>query len=137
MEFLAGQSMVLTWTYSGGTINLASDYRNVTWNPSVAYVDTSAGSDTQIARLPALKDATAAIELVNPVGSATIIAALQPKTAGTLIIGPEGTASGKRKITFPAYCDGAQTPYPYADVATITCNFTGSSVLGNFTDATY
>lgn len=136
-EFLAGPTMVLSWAYSGGTINLAGDFRNVQWNPSIAYVDTSAGADTQIARLTALKDATASIELVNPTSGTALAAALQPGVAGTLIIGPEGTATNKRKITFPAYSDGAQYPFPYADVATLTCGFTGSSALGNFTDSTY
>ena len=134
-EFISGPSMVLSWAYSGGTISLAADYRNVQWTPSTAYADTSAGSDTQVGRLPTLKDATASIELVNASGGTALYAALAPQTAGTLTIQPEGTAVGQRKITFPSYSDGAQYAHPYADTATITCGFTGSSVLGNFTDA--
>lgn len=133
-EFLAGPTMVLTWTYSGGTISLAGDYRTCTWNPSVAYEDASAGSDTQVGRLTALKDATAAIEIVNQTGGTAIQTALQPGNAGTLVIQPEGTATNKRKITFPAYCDGAVPSFPYANVSVTSCGFTGSSVLGNFTD---
>jgi hypothetical protein len=133
-EFLAGSTMVLTWAYSGGTMTLAADYRTCTWSPSIAYEDVSAGSDTQVGRLTALKDATASIELVNQTGGTAIQASLQPGVAGTLTIQPEGTATNKRKITFPAYCDGGQTGFPYANVSVTTCGFTGSSVLGNFTD---
>lgn len=134
-EFLAGPTMVMTWTYSGGTIALAADYRSATWSPSVAYEEVSAGSDTQVGRITALKDATASIELVLQTAGTAIQTALQPGVAGTLVIQPEGTATNKRKITFPSYCDGAQASFPYANVAVISCGFTGAgSVLNNWTD---
>lgn len=134
-ELIAGQSMVLTWVYSGGTISLAGDYRTCDWNPSTAYEDVSAGADTQTGRMPTLKDATANVTLVRQTAGTALDAALQPGQAGTLTIQPEGTAVNLRKITLPAYSDGAQVTHPYANVAIITCNFSGSSVLGNFTDS--
>jgi hypothetical protein len=134
-EYLAGPTMVMTWAYSGGTIALNADYRTCSWNPSIAYVDASAGQDTQVGRLTALKDATASIELVNQTAGTAIQVALQPGVAGTLTIQPEGTATNKRKITFPAYSDGGVQAYPYADIAVTTCGFTGAgSVLGLWTD---
>lgn len=133
-EFLSGPTMVMTWTYSGGTINLAGDYRTCTWNPTTGYEDVSAGQDTQVGRLPTLKDATAQIEIVNQTGGTAVQAALQPQVAGTLVIQPEGTATNKRKITFPAYCDGGAFNFPYANVSMSTAGFTGSSVLGSYTD---
>ena len=134
-EYLAGQSMVLTWTYSGGTVSLAADYRQCNWTPTTSYVDATAGSDTTMSRIPTFIDATADIEMVNPSGGTALYAALAARTAGTLTIQPEGTAVGERKITFPCYCDGANYAHPYADVATLTCGFTGSNILGDFTDA--
>lgn len=135
-EFLAGPTMVLTWSFGAGSVVLAADYRTVTWSPSIAYEDVSAGADTQVGRLTALKDATASIELVLQTSGTAIAAALQPGQAGTLLIQPEGTATNKRKITFPSYCDGAQPAFPYANVAVITCGFTGAgSVLNNWTDS--
>lgn len=130
-EFIAGPTMVLTWAYSGGTISLAGDYRTCSWNPSVAYVDSSAGSDTHVGRLTALKDATAAITLVAQTAGTQINAALAPGVAGTLTIQPEGTATNKRKITFPCYSDGAAYEYPYNDIVAISCGFTGN---GTHTD---
>lgn len=135
-ELIAGPTMVLTWVYSGGTISLAGDYRTVTWTPSTAYADTSAGADTQVGRLPTLKDATASVELVTQTAGTAIQAALAPQTAGTLTIQPEGTAANKRKITLPAYSDGATLTWPYADVSMISVNFSGSSALNNYTDST-
>ena len=136
-ELISGPSMVLTWVYSGGTIALAGDYRTCDWNPSIAYEDVSAGSDTQVGRLTTLKDATCSVTLVVQAGGTALVAGLQPGQAGTLTIQPEGTATGKRKITFPSYADGVQTSHPYANVAVHTCGFTGAgAVLNNWTDST-
>ena len=125
-EFIAGQTMVLNWIYPGGTIALVGDYRTCTWSPVVAYVDASAGSDTYTGRLTALKDATAAITLVAQTAGTQINAALAPGTGGTLIIQPEGTATNKRKITFPCYADGASYEFPYNEIVAISCGFTGN-----------
>lgn len=136
-ELIAGPTSVMQWVYSGGTIALNGDYRTFSWNPSTDYAEVTAGQDTHKGRLPTLKDATASITLVVQTSGTAIATALQPATAGTLIYGPEGTAVGKRKITLPAYCDGAKVEFPYSDVAVITCGFTGSSTLANFSDSTY
>ena len=133
-EHIPGQTMVLTWTYASGTIALAGDYRTCDWNPSIAYEDVTAGSDTQIGRLTTLKDATCSVTLVAQTGGTAIVAAFQPGQAGTLLIQPEGTAVNKRKITFPSYCDGIQTGFPYANVVVHTIGFTGSSALAAYTD---
>ncbi len=136
-EFLAGPTMVMTWTYSGGTINLAADYRTCTFSQTVGFEDITAGSDTHIGRIPTLKDATAQIELLAQTGGTAIQAALQAGVPGTLVIQPEGTAANKRKITFPAYCDGAVPQFPYANAVVMTCGFTsGGGVLGFPTDST-
>jgi hypothetical protein len=134
-EFIAGPTMVLNWLTGASTTVFAADYRAVTWNPSTAYAEVTAGSDTQVGRLPTIKDATCAVELVGQAAGTALATVLQPQQAGTLIIQPEGTAVGKRKITFPCFCDGAQIAYPYADVVSISANFSGSSTLGSFTDA--
>ena len=137
-EFAAGPTAILTWTTSAGTFNLAGDYRTFAWNPSIDYVEVSAGSDTQKGRITTLKDATASVTLVAQTGGTLIVAALQPGVSGTLIFGPEGTATGKRKITFPCYADGAVTEAPYANEVTISCGFTAAgAVLANWTDSAY
>ena len=137
-EVISGPSMILQWITAAGTQDLKADYQEFSWNPSVAYVETSAGQDTQVGRMPTLKDASASVTLVGQAGGTALIAALVPGQAGTLICGPEGTATGKRKITFPSYCDGPQQEFPYADVTKITAGFTGAgAVLNNYTDGAY
>lgn len=132
MAEFTGKDLVLSWIYSGGTLALGSDYRTCTWTPTVAYADISAGSDTHVGRLTALKDSTAACTLVDSVLS-NAYTNLDAGTQGTLIIQPQGTASGKRKITMPAFCDGAVPTYTYNDTTTISVNFTGN---GAYTDST-
>ena len=133
-ELISVPTMILSWIWSGGTVVLNADYRSVTFNPSIAYEEVTAGSDTQVGRLTTLKDATASIELVMQTGGTAMGTALQPGNSGTLLIQPEGTAVGKRKISLPCYCDGAVPSFPYANVAVISCGFTGSSTIGNFVD---
>ena len=131
-EFIAGPTMVLTWTQAAATTLLAADYRACTWTPTVAYVDSSAGSDTHITRLAALKDSTCAITLVGQTAGTAMATALAVGNVGTLTIQPEGTASGKRKIIMPAICDGAVMEFPYAEIVAISVGFTGN---GAFTDS--
>jgi len=132
MAEFTGKDLVLSWVWSGGTTSLNGDYRTVTWTPTVAYADITAGADTHVGRLTTLKDATAAVTLVDSSGTA-IYAALTVGVGGTLLIQPEGTATGKRKITFPCFSDGAASTFTYNDTTTISVNFTGN---GAFTDST-
>jgi len=134
MAEFTGSALVMQWIWSGGTVSLGSDYRSCTWNPTVAYADISAGSDTHIGRLTALKDATAACTFVDSVQGTATYASLDAGVGGTLIIAPQGTASGKRKITFPCFSDGAVPSYVYNDTTTMTVNFTGN---GAYTDGAY
>lgn len=134
-ELISGPTMVITWTYASGTTALAADYRTCEWNPSIAYEEVSAGSDTQVGRLTTLKDATANVTLVAQTGGTALVAGFAAGQAGTLVIQPEGTATNKRKITFPSYCDGIQTSLPYSNVAVYTIGFTGAgAVLNTYTD---
>lgn len=134
MAEFTGTNLVLSWIWSGGTVSLNGDYRTCSFNPTVAYADISAGSDTHMSRLTTLKDSTASVTLVDSSPGTAVYASLNPGVAGTLIIGPEGTASGKRKITMPAFCDGAVPTWTYNDTVTIAVNFTGN---GAFTDGAY
>ena len=131
MAEFTGTNLVLNWVWSGGTVSLGGDYRTCSWNPSVAYADITAGSDTHVGRVTALKDSTANVTLVDSSPGTAAYASLAAGVGGTLIIQPEGTASGKRKITMPAFCDGAIPSYTYNDTTTISINFTGN---GSFTD---
>lgn len=129
-----GKDLVLSWIYSGGTVAMNADYRSVTWAPAVDMVDTTAGADTTRTRIATIIDATATVNLVAQTDGTALRTALAAGTGGTLIIGPEGTATNKRKISMPAICAGATYEFPYADVVTISATFNAN---GAFTDTNY
>jgi hypothetical protein len=134
VEYISGPTMVLQWIYSGGTISFNQDYRTASWSPSVEMVDATAGADTVRKRLTSFKDASASISLVDQTNAAGTASALDAGVSGTLIIGPEGTASGKRKITMPAFSQGAKYNFPFDNIAELTCDFMAN---GAYTDGTY
>jgi hypothetical protein len=123
MAEFTGKDLVLNWIWSGGTVTLAGDYRSCNWQPSVGQAEKTAGSDTHQAFMPTVKNATASITLVAQTGGTALAAALDAGVEGTLLISPEGTASGKRKITFPSFSQGASYTFPYADTVELNCSF--------------
>lgn len=133
-EYVAGSTMVLQWIYSGGTISFAGEQRSVAWTPSVETIDTTAGSDTVRTYISSFKSATASLALVDQTNAAGTASALDAGVRGTLVIGPEGTATGKRKITFPCMSQGAKYTWPYDGIAEISCDFVATSA---YTDSTY
>jgi hypothetical protein len=101
----------------------------VTITPTNNTVDTSAGSDEWSTFLPGLKSWNASISLLQPVGGTALEDALKAGTQGTLVIGPEGTASGKRKYSGAAISGGGVVNMPYADVVELNDDFQGNGEL--------
>lgn len=126
--------MVLQWIYSGGTISLAAEARSVAWSPAIETIDTTAGSDANRTFINSFKTATASASWVDQTNAAGTASALEAGVRGTLIIGPEGTASGKRKITFPSMSGGAKYTWPFDGIAEVTCEWIAT---GQYTDGTY
>jgi hypothetical protein len=127
-EFL-GSAVVFQWINPAGTLALTGDHRRVSISPAVDLYEKSAGSDADKTYLPGIKDATVSYEGVQQSAGTATEDALVEGTEGTLIIGPEGTASGKRKYTIPAISMGANVEYPYNDVAILSCEFQKSGAL--------
>lgn len=133
-EYVGGTALVLQWIYSGGTLSLAADTRSVAWTPSVETIDTTAGSDTVRTYINSFKSASATISMVDQTNAAGTATAFDAGVRGTLIIGPEGTAVGKRKITFPSMSSGGKYTWPYDGIAEISVEFVA---VGAYTDGTY
>lgn len=133
-EYVPGSTMIAQWIYSGGTINFAPDLRSSSFSPSAEFIDATAGADTVRKRLVSFKDASASLAWVDQTNSAGTASALDAGTGGTLILGPEGSATGKRKITMPAFSQGAKYTFPFDNVAEATCDFLSN---GAYTDSTY
>ena len=135
MAEFTGQNLYVDWAYSGTTYVLSGDYRSVSWNPSIGMVESTAGSDPFKSYLTNVKDTTADVTCVMQAGSVAIENAMREGNVGTLTVGPEGTAAGKRKYTLPgAISQGAKFNWVYTDVVELACSFQGS---GTATYGTY
>jgi hypothetical protein len=134
MAEITGSALVASFVYSGGTIVLNSDYRSLSTSPSIGLVKASAGSDTDETYLTTLKDGKYSWKGVVQSGGTALENALVEGTGGTLIIGREGTASGKPKETCPVISMGAQFNYQYDNIQEVSCDFqkNGARVLSNY-----
>lgn len=134
MAEFSGSALVMQWIHSGGTVTLSGAQRTVNYSPSAELYDNTAGSDPAMTRLVGKSDFTVAMSALLQTGGTVTEDALVAGKTGTLIIGPEGTASGKRKYTLPAISNGAQMSYPYNNVVEFTCDWSGNGAgtLGSY-----
>jgi hypothetical protein len=120
---ILGQNASISWVYSGGTVALNSDYRKYDDTPSVDLIDVTAGSDTAKTYLVDLKDGKFNVTMIAQSSGTALITALTEGTGGTLLVGEEGTATGKPKTTIPAISLGAKRSVQYSNVVEISCDF--------------
>lgn len=133
MEF-SGKDLVFQWVYTGGTVTLTGDQRTVSWTPDVKLMTATAGSDADDTFLVGAKSGKVSYAGLPQTGGTATEDGLVEGTGGTLTIGPEGTAGGKRKYTIPAISMGAKMNWPYADVCELTCDWTknGAATRGTY-----
>ena len=134
MAGLTGQNCSVSWIYSGGTVVLDTDQRNYSYTPSVDMYDQTAGADTWHTSITGAKNGQVAWAHVYQGGGSAVVQALEAGNAGTLIVGIEGTATGKPKNTIPAISQGAVVNVQYNNLIEVTCNFqqNGARVDGAF-----
>ena len=125
----------IQWIWSGGTVTLQGDYRKLDINVSLKEAVGTAGSDAREQRYPTVKDTKVSAQLVANVSGTQILAALAEGVIGTLIIGPEGTATNKPKTTVSAICQGVDQHYAFATESLLDCAWDGDGVTysqGNY-----
>lgn len=120
---ITGKDAYISWVWTGGTLNLATDFRTLALNESVDTAETTAGADTHKTYLATIKSASIDYSGLFPTGGTTLYAALAAGMSGTLTVAPEGTASGKVSHAYPAICLGAKFNVPYADTVEVSCTF--------------
>jgi hypothetical protein len=125
MPSYTGSALVASWVWSGGTALLNADYRTLTYTPTVDLVEDSAGADTAKGYVATLRSGQVAFNGVDQAGGmVTWGTALIEGQSGTLTIGPEGTAVGKRKIVVPAICQGAVVNWQYNSICELNVTWT-------------
>lgn len=120
MPAYMGSSLYVAWIYSGGTVALAGDFRTCTYTPSVNLVQETAGADAAASYLAGAKDGAISMTIVQQASGTALFTALAEGTSGTVIIAPEGTASGKQKMTIPAISQGCPWSQPYDNIVELS-----------------
>lgn len=134
MAEFSGSAMVLQWISAGGTTTLSGDYRRFNFPPAKDLSETTAGSDAGRTDIATVWNFTCELTAVMQTGGTAVEDVLLPGTQGTMICGPEGTASGKRKYTIPAMSMGANFNFQYDQVVEMVCSFKsqGAPTFGTY-----
>jgi hypothetical protein len=99
-----GANVVVQWVYSGGTLDLHTDYAHFAVDRSIELLEATPGNVADKTYLAGLKNATARLTCFATASGGTVLeAALVEGTFGTLIYGPSGSANGMPKRGFAAY----------------------------------
>lgn len=125
MPAYSGSALFATWISASpaGTVQLNTDYQTMTYTPSVDTIETTAGADTAKEFILGMKDGAATYVGIQQAGGTAAIPLLAEGVMGTLTIAPEGTATGKQKLTMPAMSQGVTWAWAYNDKVTMTVNW--------------
>ena len=99
-------------------VEISTDIRSFSVSQSTDIVEITAGDDASKGYIARLKNVTLSTTILQQglAGGTAIRAAVQNGASGTLIYGPEGTASGKPKYTVLAIVTGNNPSMPYNDL---------------------
>ena len=134
MTAFAGSALFAHWIYSGGTVVLSGDFRNMDDTDSLEIIDATAGADAHRDKLPYLRDGQLVITMVSQTLGTALYNALVPGTQGTIVYGEEGSATGKPKHTVAAFVSNRQRGQPYNDIVELSVTFEKNGVA---TDAAW
>ncbi len=128
MAAFSGSSLYMAWVYSGGTTTLHGSFRQFSYQPSLNLIDATAGSDSFRQYIGGIGEGgeVSWTSVMQAAGTA-LITALTRGNVGTLLVGVEGTATGKPKLTIPAISRGPQYSVAYDDVVEFSCSWQQSA----------
>lgn len=124
MPAYSGSAVVVDWVTSSGTTGLHADYKTISYTPSVDLIEVTAGSDADKSYVVGPKSGQASFTGIMQASGTAITAKLIEGQVGTLNIYPEGSASGKQKLSFPAISMGAKYSVAYAGVNELSADWT-------------
>jgi hypothetical protein len=130
----AGSALYLSWVHSGGTTVLNTDFRTVSFTPTLELIDATAGADAYRQSIASFSSANFTFSGIFPSNGTAIMQALKEGTTGTITYSPAGTATNSPKIIMPAICEGATYSQPYNDIVEISASwasFNGTITYGN------
>jgi hypothetical protein len=124
MATYSGSALVIDWVTSSGTTGLHADYRTLSYTPTIDLIETTAGADADKNYVVGVKSGNASFAGIMQASGTAITAKLIEGQIGTLKIYPEGSASTKQMISFPAICMGSKYSIAYAGLNELSADWT-------------
>lgn len=126
-ERLTGTNLVVQFIHSGGTAVLSGDSRTFDVTRDSEMADATAANDggTYSKYLREVNSASLNSLFIGTAGAANIGSATVRGTEGTVLYGPNGTATGEPKGGFPAVVKAGNVSFPYDGMATLTVDWNG------------
>jgi hypothetical protein len=100
------------------------DFREFSYEPTLSLIESTAGSDSFREYIGGIGEGgDIKFNSVMQAAGTALITACARQNVGTLLVGVEGTAINKPKITIPAICKGPAFNVPYDDVVEFNVGF--------------
>lgn len=136
MPRLTGKDLYVAWIDAQGTAALQADFKVFEYDNEIDSADLSAGSDSNRVWGETLGDLSFNLEMMyNSDNVGTAAAALYGRIAagnsGTLVWGPEGTASGKPKGSCYVFVSKHSHAQPFDDGVTRSIEFKPKGTWSN------
>lgn len=103
--------------------------RSASVTSAINMVDITAAADTFRGQLTTVTSFESTVEMLYDDTTDLFDAELSVGTTGTLIVNPEGIASGAIKISGTAFVTGVQFSAPYDGLVVASVSFSGNSAL--------
>jgi hypothetical protein len=108
--------------------DLSADFTSVSFSEDGDHIDVTAADDDYHYYIPVRKDGTIDFEGFYTSPDATVFGTVAVNAAGTLIIGPAGTATGRPKYTWNRVVVASRSlDMPFDDGVTFSVSFQMSS----------
>jgi hypothetical protein len=128
-----GKDLVFQWIGTAGTTDMSEYQRGASFTPTGKIDVNTTGAATYEGRQVGVKDFNASYKGLAQANAATGGTSLEDTLrfgeVGTIILGPEGTATGKRRYTLPVISQGLQTNLQYDALTELNVSFVGNGTV--------
>lgn len=126
---LVGDALQIVWQTGGTVVRLDGDQTtfDVTWNSQSA--DLTAATDAGVEEKPTIEELSYSLSSFYDSAQGTAWLNVIPGLEGTLLFGPQGTASGLPKGGSRAFVTGKSSSTPFNDGVVQTVEFRGQGTM--------
>jgi len=126
-----GKDLSFTWIGTAGTLDISEYQRGASFAPTGKIDVNTTGAAGYETRQVGVKDFTASFRGLWQAGTTGTATTTMENTMrfgeiGTVILGPEGTATGQRKYTLPVISQGPQVNVQYDTLTEVNISFVGN-----------